>query len=282
MIEARRKALQADQEAALMVEMERRKREEESKRLEIQRICEADPSLRDLQNKLKMAYVSRERFGQIKEKEVIIDSEKAAARAAAEDFEARRLAALEAEKHAQIERREREMASKGELQKQLIEKVCVNCSVDLAAELRSLHSLSHAGSRKEYAFLAHSRNCPVLQEEWNGQAHSQDQYTRLRATGFDALHLLARVTIWFACICRRCVTFCKRRRRLSGSGQWWLTSCPRYMLKTKRRPPPAPRLGMRPFVSSSSSRGSARLPLWSNVPASGRRSTRLLSMQWRR
>lgn len=55
MLEARRKARQAEQEEALMLELERRKREEEARRLQIQLICESDPSLRDLQAKLQVS-----------------------------------------------------------------------------------------------------------------------------------------------------------------------------------------------------------------------------------
>ena len=51
---AARRARQAAQDEALAAELERRKREEESKRREIQRICEADPELRALQEKLKV------------------------------------------------------------------------------------------------------------------------------------------------------------------------------------------------------------------------------------
>ena len=51
---ASRRARQVAQDEALATEIERRKREEESKRREIQRICEADPELRALQEKLKV------------------------------------------------------------------------------------------------------------------------------------------------------------------------------------------------------------------------------------
>lgn len=52
---AARRSRQAAQDEALAAELERRKREEESKRREIQRICEADPELRALQEKLKVS-----------------------------------------------------------------------------------------------------------------------------------------------------------------------------------------------------------------------------------
>jgi hypothetical protein len=48
-LEGRRKAFEQAQESALAAELEATRREEESRRREIQRICEADPSLRILQ-----------------------------------------------------------------------------------------------------------------------------------------------------------------------------------------------------------------------------------------
>jgi hypothetical protein len=49
-----RRERQAAQDDALAQEMERRRREEDARRLEMQRICEADPELRALQEKLKV------------------------------------------------------------------------------------------------------------------------------------------------------------------------------------------------------------------------------------
>ncbi len=48
-LEGRRRAFEQAQETALAKELEATRREEESRRMEIQRICEADPSLRELQ-----------------------------------------------------------------------------------------------------------------------------------------------------------------------------------------------------------------------------------------
>lgn len=123
MLEARRKARQAEQEAALAQEMERRKREEESKRLEIQRICDADPSLRELQTKLKMAYVAKERAEQIKAKAVTVEEEKRVQAAIDAAQEEARLRALEVEKVRDEEHRLAMVAAKKEVEKQLHEKV---------------------------------------------------------------------------------------------------------------------------------------------------------------
>lgn len=48
-LESRRKAFEKAQEDALAAEIERARREEQSRRTEIQRICESDPGLRELQ-----------------------------------------------------------------------------------------------------------------------------------------------------------------------------------------------------------------------------------------
>lgn len=123
MLESRRKARQAEQEAALAQEMERRKREEESKRLEIQRICDADPSLRELQTKLKMAYVAKERAEQIKAKAVTVEEEKRVQAAIDAAQEEARVKALEVEKVREEEHRLAMVAAKKEVEKQLHEKV---------------------------------------------------------------------------------------------------------------------------------------------------------------
>lgn len=52
--EAARRARQREQEEALAAELDRRRREAEAKEREIQRICESDPGLRELQEKLKV------------------------------------------------------------------------------------------------------------------------------------------------------------------------------------------------------------------------------------
>ncbi len=48
-LESRRKAFEKAQEDALAAEIERARRDEQSRRTEIQRICESDPGLRELQ-----------------------------------------------------------------------------------------------------------------------------------------------------------------------------------------------------------------------------------------
>ena len=77
-IEKEKKRRTLNQDDALSKELERRNMEEEIRKREIQRICEEDASLRELQEKLKTAYKNKERTAQIKEKESIkvIEKEK--------------------------------------------------------------------------------------------------------------------------------------------------------------------------------------------------------------
>lgn len=55
------------QDQMLAMEMARRAKAEEQRKREVQRICEADPELRELQSKLKAAYMNQERAAQLQE-----------------------------------------------------------------------------------------------------------------------------------------------------------------------------------------------------------------------
>lgn len=88
----------------------------------IQRICEEDPSLRELQAKLKMAYVAKERSEQIEERKVIVHQEVQMTRAQELAMEEMRVRALEEEKVKEAARKEALLASKAVIQKQLEEK----------------------------------------------------------------------------------------------------------------------------------------------------------------
>ena len=63
-----RERILLNQDELLANEMARRRREEESRRREIQRICESDQGLRELQRKLKAAYMNKERHLQVKKR----------------------------------------------------------------------------------------------------------------------------------------------------------------------------------------------------------------------
>lgn len=77
-IDKEKKLRTVKQDEIIAKELERQHLEEEMRKREIQRICEEDESLRELQEKLKAAYMNKERTAQIKEKEAIkvIEKEK--------------------------------------------------------------------------------------------------------------------------------------------------------------------------------------------------------------
>ena len=115
-LEARRRQREREQEEALALEMERAKREDESRRREIQRICAEDPSLRELQGKLKQAYINVERGEQVKEKVVLT-----AAQREAEERAFQALLAAQAEGARAEQRRADEARAKAEARKRAIE-----------------------------------------------------------------------------------------------------------------------------------------------------------------
>ncbi|CAE7259790.1 MNS1 [Symbiodinium sp. KB8] len=91
----RQRRLQQDE--SLAIELERRKREEESRRKDVQRICEQDPELRQLQELLKQAYANKELAEQRKEQDAIRREEAKADAAMDAAMEAERARVLEAE-----------------------------------------------------------------------------------------------------------------------------------------------------------------------------------------
>lgn len=97
----------ATQDEAIAKEVERRRLEEELRRKEIQRICEEDDSLRELQFKLKTAYTMKEREAQVREKEAIkaIEAEKKRALEELDEYH-RRQALLEEVKRQQEQKAE--------------------------------------------------------------------------------------------------------------------------------------------------------------------------------
>jgi hypothetical protein len=112
-LEARRRERERAQEESLALELERQQREEESRRREIQRICAEDPGLRELQGKLQMAYIAKERGEQLKEREHIVVASKeheralheAMMRASAEAEAAQRVREEEEKKRSEERRR---------------------------------------------------------------------------------------------------------------------------------------------------------------------------------
>jgi hypothetical protein len=123
MLDARRRQRHQEQEEALAKELERRKREDDSRRLAVQRICDEDPGLRELQSKLRLAYVTQERLGQLDEKRDAVARTRE--QAAAEDarMEAERVAKVaEDKRREELAQQAREAAAR-QLQQQLHDKV---------------------------------------------------------------------------------------------------------------------------------------------------------------
>lgn len=123
MLEARRRARQQEQEEALAKELERRTREEEGRRLAVQRICDEDPSLRELQSKLRLAYVAKERLGQLEEKREVVARSKEEQAAEDRRLEEARRAAIAADAAREEQAKAAREAAARQLQQQLHDKV---------------------------------------------------------------------------------------------------------------------------------------------------------------
>ena len=123
MLDARRRARQQEQEEALAKELERRSREEESRRLAVQRICDEDPSLRELQSKLRLAYVTKERLGQLEEKREAVSRTREEIAAEDKRLEEARKAAVAAEAAREEAAKVAREAAARQLQQQLHDKV---------------------------------------------------------------------------------------------------------------------------------------------------------------
>jgi len=121
-LEARRRERERVQEEALALELERNKRDEESRRREIARICSEDPGLRELQSKLQMAYIAKERGEQLKEKEILEVQNKAMEAALHAAAEAAAAAAAEQQRKREEEEKKRGEERRRTLEAQLEEK----------------------------------------------------------------------------------------------------------------------------------------------------------------
>jgi Trichohyalin-plectin-homology domain len=85
------------QNEALTEELEKELREEERKKLEIQRICDEAPELRELERVLKIAYLNKERATQYEEKLLLAARERERIQAIEEQMELDRLRAVASE-----------------------------------------------------------------------------------------------------------------------------------------------------------------------------------------
>ena len=101
-----RKRAYARQDELLAQELAQRKNEEESRRREIQQICERDEGLRELQRKLKTAYVNKERVLQLETKAANASSRKEEEVKIDAMLERERVAALRAQREKEQRRRD--------------------------------------------------------------------------------------------------------------------------------------------------------------------------------
>jgi len=131
----------ASQNRALAGELERRRAERERKERDIQRICEESDELKDLEKRLKLAYMNKERAAQHEEKVVLTRMEREQNLAMEDAMEverqqmvaaeqakesARRMVTLEQKSVLQLQIREREAA----MEEAALEAVCDKAMVD--------------------------------------------------------------------------------------------------------------------------------------------------------
>ena len=88
-----------DQDERLAVELTKRKVEAQREAKNIQRICEQSEELRDLEEKLKQAYLNKEREVQIEESNVLLQKQEASDAHMAAEIEAERQRGLMAEQY---------------------------------------------------------------------------------------------------------------------------------------------------------------------------------------
>lgn len=120
--ELKRRARQAAQEEALAEAIAQEKTAEEARLREIQQICESDPMLRELQEKIKTAYINKERVDQLKEKEALARAEKERAAAIEAQMEHDRRMGLEEEAAQDYKRRLNQLDARKVIEHQMLEK----------------------------------------------------------------------------------------------------------------------------------------------------------------
>lgn len=116
------RARQTAQETALAEELAMRKMADESRRLEVQRICDDDPGLRELQEKLKTAYVTAERHRQLKEREELARMERERMSALEQQEEHDRVTGLREEAAREERRRLNQLEGRRVIEDQIIDK----------------------------------------------------------------------------------------------------------------------------------------------------------------
>lgn len=116
------RARRESEEATLAAELGRARADADAKRREVTAILATDPGLRDLQEKLKLAYVIRARKEQLMEKEVLATREADVVKIADIEMEVRRQDALQQEKLKREALRQQYLAGRKQLEVQLTEK----------------------------------------------------------------------------------------------------------------------------------------------------------------
>jgi len=86
-----------EQNALLSTELDKEKAEEQRRAMEIQRICDEAPELKELEKKLKIAYLNKERAAQYQEKVLLSQKEQERIQAIEDQMEYDRQMALKAE-----------------------------------------------------------------------------------------------------------------------------------------------------------------------------------------
>jgi hypothetical protein len=86
-----------EQNALLASELDKEKAEEQRRSMEIQRICDESPELKELERKLKLAYLNKERSAQYQEKVLLSQREQERIQAIEDQMEYDRQAGLKAE-----------------------------------------------------------------------------------------------------------------------------------------------------------------------------------------
>lgn len=117
---AKRIARSTEQDDRLAKELERRRTEELRQEREIQRICEESEELRELEARLKLAYMNKERASQHEERAMLEEMERARDAAIDDQMEHDRKVALMREYEKEELRRTYQVEAKLQLQEQII------------------------------------------------------------------------------------------------------------------------------------------------------------------
>lgn len=111
-----------EQNALLATELDKEKAEEQRRAMEIQRICDESPELKELEKKLKIAYLNKERAAQYQEKVLLSQKEQERIQAIEDQMEYDRQMALKTEDDKKGDKQAMYDDQRAVLQKQIREK----------------------------------------------------------------------------------------------------------------------------------------------------------------